>query len=69
MSSVSVGVRIPSNLYERLLAHASKVHVSKSEVVISALAHYLGCTEDVPLSQKVADLESKVEELQALVKK
>jgi hypothetical protein len=38
-------------------------------VVISALANYLGATEDVPLSQKVADLEAKVEELQALVKK
>jgi len=69
MSSVSVGVRIPSNLYEKLLAHTSKVHVSKSEVVISALANYLGCTEDVPLNQKVADLEAKVEELQVLVKK
>ncbi|MBD2287890.1 MAG: CopG family transcriptional regulator [Microcystis sp.] len=69
MSSVSVGVRIPSNLYERLLAHASKVHASRSEVVISALAHYLGCTEDVPLSERLADLEAKVEELQVLVKK
>jgi predicted DNA-binding protein len=69
MSSVSVGVRIPSNLYEKLLARASKVHASKSEVVISALAHYLGCTEDVPLSERVADLEAKVEELQVLVNK
>jgi len=64
MSSVSVGVRIPSNLYERLLAHASKVHASKSEVVISALANYLGCTEDVPLSQKVANLEKRIVELE-----
>lgn len=69
MTSVSVGVRIPSNLYEKLLVHISNAHVSKSEVVISALANYLGATEDVPLSQKVANLEAKVEELQALVKK
>ena len=69
MSSVSVGVRIPSNLYEKLMAHANKVHVSKSEVVISALAHYLKSTEDIPLSERVANLEAKVEELQVLVKK
>jgi len=69
MSSVSSGVRIPSNIYERLMAHTSKVYVSKSEVVISALANYLGCTEDIPLSQKVADLKAKVEELKVLVKK
>ena len=69
MSSVSVGVRIPSNLYEKLLVHTSKVHASKSEVIISALAHYLESTEDLPLSERVADLEAKVEELQVLVKK
>ncbi len=69
MSSVSVGVRIPSNLYEKLLVHAKEVRVSKSEVVISALAHYLESTEDIPLSKRVADLEAKVEELQVLVKK
>jgi hypothetical protein len=51
------------------MAHANKVHVSKSEVVISALAHYLESTEDLPLSERVADLEAKVEELQVLVKK
>jgi predicted DNA-binding protein len=69
MSSVSVGVRIPSNLYEKLMVHANKVHVSKSEVVISALAHYLESTEDIPLSKRVADLEAKVEELQVLSEK
>ena len=69
MSSVSVGVRIPSNFYEKLMAHVNKVHVSKSEVVIGALAHYLESTEDLPLSERVADLEAKVEELQVLVKK
>ncbi len=69
MSSVSVGVRIPSNLYDKLMAHANKVNVSKSEVVISALAHYLESTEDIPLSERVASLEAKVEELQLLVKK
>ena len=69
MSSVSVGVRIPSNLYEKLMAHASKVRVSKSEVIISALAHYLESTEDLPLSERVAELETKVEELQVLVRK
>ena len=60
MSSVSVGVRIPSNLYEKLLAHTSKINTSKSEVIISALAKYLDATEDVPLSVKVANLEKRI---------
>ncbi len=69
MSSISVGVRLPPHLYEKLAFHSAKANASKSEVIVSALAHYLGCAEDMPLSQRVADLEAKVEELQALVKK
>ena len=57
MSSVSVGVRIPSNLYQKLINHAHKIHTSKSEVIISALASYLNSVEEIPLSIKVADLE------------
>ena len=61
MSSVSVSVRIPSNLHEKLLAHTSKVDVSKSEVIISALAQYLGCTEDIPLIPAIAPYELEME--------
>ena len=60
MSSVSVGVRIPSNLYEKLINHTHKINTSKSEVIISALAKYLDATEDVPLSVKVANLEKRI---------
>ena len=67
MSSVSVGVRIPSNLYEKLLAHTSRVNASKSEVIISALAHYLESTEDIPLSQRVAEVERKLALLETKV--
>jgi metal-responsive CopG/Arc/MetJ family transcriptional regulator len=67
MSSVSVGVRIPSNLYEKLLAHVNKVHASKSEVIISALAQYLESTEDLPLSQRVAEVEKKLAVLESKV--
>lgn len=69
MSSVSVGVRIPFNLYEKLITHTNKVQMSKSEVIISALANYFECTEDIPITQRVADLEIKVEKLEALAKK
>ncbi len=66
MSSVLIGVRIPSNPYDKLLAYANKIHVFNSEVVISALAQYLKCTTNIPPNQRVADLETKVKELQAL---
>lgn len=67
MSSVSVGVRIPSNLYEKLMAHISKTHISKSEAIISALAQYLESTEDIPLSQRMAEVEKKLAVLESKV--
>lgn len=67
MSSVSVGVRIPSNLYKKLLDHAGKVHVSKSRVMISALAQYLESTEDIPLSQRMTEVEKKLAVLESKV--
>jgi hypothetical protein len=37
-------------------------------VVVSAIATYLGCAEDVPLNQRLAEVERKVAELEVLVK-
>jgi hypothetical protein len=42
--------------------------MSKTEVVVNALASYLGCTEEVPLNERVASLEAKVKVLEGLVK-
>ena len=69
MSRSQLAVRIPQFLQEKLNSYVDRTGTSKTEVVVGALAHYLGCTEDLPLSQRMAALEAKVEELQALVKK
>lgn len=37
-------------------------------MIVSAIAAYLGSAETVPLSQRVAELETKVKELQVLLK-
>jgi hypothetical protein len=42
--------------------------ISKTEVVINALASYMGCIEEVPLNERVASLEAKVMVLEGLVK-
>ncbi len=69
MSNISVGVRIPQNLHKKLTVHAAKADISKSEVIISALAHYLSCTEDIPLSQRVAAIEARLAKLEAEINK
>ena len=65
MSTISVGVRLPNHLHEKLVFRAAKVHASKSQVIVSALANSFHSAKDVPLSLKVADLETSIMALEA----
>ena len=69
MGKPQIAVRVPPPLLAELNSYVEKTGTSKTDVVVGALAQYLGCAENVPLSQRMAALEAKVEELQALVKK
>ncbi len=68
MNTIQLGVRIPSNLNERLTSFRSQTGMSKTEVVINALASYMGCAEEISLTERMASLEAKVAMLEALVK-
>ena len=65
MSSVYVGARIRASLHQRLSRHIEKTGTTKSEVMTSALAVYLGSVEDVPLRELVFQLEQRVAMLEA----
>ncbi|MBD2607070.1 ribbon-helix-helix protein, CopG family [Scytonema hofmannii FACHB-248] len=69
MSKPQIAIRIPPSLLEELNSHVERTGTSKTDVIVSAIATYLGCGSDVPLSQRVAELETKVEALQVLIKK
>ena len=68
MNTVQLGVRIPSHLNNQLTSYIAQTGISKTEVVISALASYLGCIEDVPLNQRVARLEARLAALEIEMK-
>lgn len=68
MASPQFSVRILPELDERLLVYAITGGMTKTRVMIDALAHYLGCAEDVPLIRRVVELEEKVSTLEFLVK-
>ncbi len=65
MRKPQIAVRMPQNLFDELNQYVEKTGTSKTDVVISAIAEYLGCAENVPLSQRVADLERKMALLEA----
>ena len=60
MSRFQLAVRIPRFLHEKLNSYVDSTGASKSEVVVGALAHYFGCTEDLPISQRVSELEARM---------
>lgn len=68
MTRPQIVVRIPPDLLEKLNHYTEQTGASKTEVVIGALAHYLGYVEHLPLTQRIAELEARMVTLEALVK-
>ena len=63
MGKPQITVRLSPSLLEELNQHIERTGTSKTDVVVSAIAQYLDCAEEVPLSQRMAELEKKVAEL------
>ena len=68
MGKPQIAVRIPPPLLAELNQYVERIGTSKTDVIISAIAQYLGCAETVPLSQRMAEVERKVAELEATIK-
>jgi predicted DNA-binding protein len=66
MASHQFCVRIPLELDSRLAAYALESRTTKTKVMVDALAHYLGCADDVPLIRRVVELEERIAALEAL---
>ncbi len=65
MGKPQITVRLSPSLLGSLSQHIESTGTSKTEVVVSAIAQYINCTEEVPLSRKVAELERRMAELEA----
>ncbi len=68
MNTVQLGIRILSSLNQRLTAFMEQTGMSKTEVVTNALASYMGCTDEISITDRMASIEAKMALLEALVK-
>ncbi|MGB5593220.1 MAG: DNA-binding domain-containing protein [Crocosphaera sp.] len=68
MSKSQLGLRIPTSLFNELNRYVEETGSSKTEVVCSAIAEYLGCAENIPLSQRMAEFERRLAALEAKTK-
>ena len=68
MVKPQITVRLSPSLLAELNNYVENSSTSKTDVVVSAIATYIGCNEGVRLSQRVAELELQMKELKTLVK-
>ena len=65
MAKPQIVVRMPPSLMEKLNQYVKQIGTSKTDVVVSAIAQYLGSAESMPLSQRMAELERRMAALEA----
>ena len=68
MGKPHLAIRIPPPLLAELNSYVERVGTSKTDVVVSAIATYLGCADNVPLTQRMAEVERRLAELEAQMK-
>ncbi len=65
MAKPQIVVRMPPSLMKKLNSYVEQIGTSKTDVVVSAIAQYLGSAESMPLSQRMAELERRMAALEA----
>ena len=68
MSNIQVSVRIPPQLYEKLLAHTNAVGLPKSKVIAQALAQYLEADKKQQassLEERLLNVEKRLDHLES----
>ena len=64
MVKPQITVRLSPSLLSKLNSYVENIGTSKTDVVVSAIATYIGCNESVTLKQRMAELERRVSELE-----
>ena len=69
MSKPQIAIRLSPSLLQELNNYVELTGTSKTDVVVSAISQYIGCADNMPLNQRVGELERRVRELESLDKK
>ena len=65
MTKPQITIRLSSSLLSELNQYVESTGTSKTDVVVSALAQYLGCADQVSINQRMAELERRMAVLEA----
>ncbi len=65
MTKPQITIRLSPSLLSELNQYVESTGTSKTDVVVSALAQYLGCADQVSINQRMAELERRMAVLEA----
>jgi hypothetical protein len=65
MSKPQIAIRLSPSLLQELNNYVELTGTSKTDVVVSAISQYIGCADNVPLNQRVGELERRLRELES----
>ena len=67
MGKPQITVRLSPSLLVELNHYIERTGTSKTDVVVSAIAQYLGCSDSKPVIQRLAELEKRMSAVEAKV--
>jgi hypothetical protein len=59
-----IAVRVPRSLFSKLKRYVQQTGISQTDVIVSALASHLDSVEDLPIIQRILELEKRVSVLE-----
>ena len=65
MSKPQIAIRLSPSLLQELNNYVELTGTSKTDVVVSAISQYIGCTDNMPLNQRMGELEKRLRELES----
>ena len=65
MKNPQITVRITEDLLQTLNQYVQESGTSRTDVVISAIAQYLGRPDNRPVMQRIAELERRIDQIEA----
>ena len=57
MGKPQIAIRLSPSLLQELNNYVELTGTSKTDVVVSAISQYIGCTDNMPLNQRMGELE------------
>ena len=64
MGKPQIAIRLSPSLLQELNNYVELTGTSKTDVVVSAIAQYIGCADNMPLNQRMGELEKRLRELE-----